>query len=152
MQLLVGCTLTPSDIEEIQEGIRRSGGTGRRLRQPHCGQAEDAVGPEESGLSGVDDRSWVLDVKIAIPLDEHGQMKAGLGLYHAKAGVITDDAGDKLVFKGSINETPSGWLNNCESFDVSCSWRGEWDGKKITEKRGRIRQTLGGKGQEREGV
>ena len=70
-------------------------------------------------------------MKIAIPLDEHGEMRAGLGLYHAKAGVIEDDHGDKLVFKGSINETPAGWLNNCESFDVSCSWRGEWDELKV---------------------
>ncbi len=87
----------------------------------------------------------VLDVKIAIPLDEHGQMKAGLGLYHAKTGIITDDAGDKLVFKGSINETPSGWLNNCESFDVSCSWRGEWDLKKIQKSEGEFAKLWAGK-------
>jgi phosphatidylserine/phosphatidylglycerophosphate/cardiolipin synthase-like enzyme len=53
-----------------------------------------------------------LDVKIAIPLDEHGEMRVGLGLYHAKAGVIEDDAGDKLAFTGSINETQAGWLVN----------------------------------------
>ena len=54
-------------------------------------------------------------------------MRAGLGLYHAKMGVLTDAAGDRLVFKGSINETPQGWLNNCESFDVNCSWEGGKD-------------------------
>ncbi len=52
-------------------------------------------------------------------------------LYHAKMGIVTDANGDRLVFKGSINETPAGWKSNCESFDVNCSWRGDRDAQRV---------------------
>lgn len=134
MQLLVGCTLSEKDVEQIQKGY----------------DIRELVARDDWGKKLVlpDDNVWArqhygylawmiargrLDVQLAIPLDEHGQMRAGLALYHAKMGIITDEHGDQLVFKGSINETSQGWLNNCESFDVSCSWRGDWDEKKVAK-------------------
>ena len=136
MQLLVGCTLGPAEIEEIQKGYDVREAAGRCLLNRVAILHEDAWARQKLGYLAWMIAHGFLDVKLAIPLDEHGQMKVGLGLYHAKTGIITDDAGDKLVFKGSINETPSGWLNNCESFDVSCSWRGEWDLKKTEKSEG----------------
>jgi SNF2 family DNA or RNA helicase len=144
MQLLVGCTLGPADIEEIQKGYDVREATGRCLLNRVALQHEDQWARQKLGYLAWMIAHGFLDVKLAIPLDEHGQMRAGLGLYHAKTGIITDDAGDKLVFKGSINETPSGWLNNCESFDVSCSWRGEWDLKKIQKSAGEFAKLWSG--------
>ncbi len=45
------------------------------------------------------------------------------GIYHEKVGIITDEAGDRIAFSGSVNETAGGWLNNRESFYVHRSWR-----------------------------
>lgn len=48
------------------------------------------------------------------------------GLYHEKIGVFSDGIGNAVSFKGSANETWSGWhlQGNFESVEVFCSWRG----------------------------
>lgn len=144
MQLLVGCTLTEQDVEDIKKGydVREAVTRSSINRIPLS--SESAQARKNIGYLAWMIAHDVLDVKLAVPLDEHGQMRAGLGLYHAKAGIIIDDAGDKLVFKGSINETPAGWLNNCESFDVSCSWRGEWDQAKVKKTEGEFAKLWAG--------
>ena len=133
MQLLVGCTLNEEEVEQIKKGyhIRELANNewGRKLTLPD----DNPWARKQLGYLAWMIARGHLDVRLAVPLDEHGEMRAGLGLYHAKAGIIRDEAGDQLVFKGSINETPAGWRSNCESFDVSCSWRGDWDPKKVAK-------------------
>ena len=51
-----------------------------------------------------------------------GVLRKGRGIVHAKYGVVTDDAGDAIVFAGSGNETASGLLGNYEKLEVSTSW------------------------------
>jgi superfamily II DNA or RNA helicase len=59
-----------------------------------------------------------LDVKVA--LRPHG-------MYHDKIGIITDSAGDSLIFSGSANESAHALLptHNYESIDVFPSWKSE---------------------------
>lgn len=59
-----------------------------------------------------------LDVRIAL-------LRGGNGLFHEKLGIFHDAQGASLSFKGSVNETFSGWglQGNIESLDVFCSWR-----------------------------
>ena len=47
-------------------------------------------------------------------------------MYHEKIGVFSDGVGNAVSFKGSANETWSGWhfQGNFESIEVFCSWRG----------------------------
>ena len=144
MRLLVGCTLTEQDVEDIKKGYDVRDAVTRSSINRIPLSSESAEARRNIGYLAWMIAHDYLDVKLAVPLDEHGQMRAGLGLYHAKAGVITDDGGDKLVFKGSINETPAGWLNNCESFDVSCSWRGEWDEAKVKKTEGEFAKLWAG--------
>lgn len=47
------------------------------------------------------------------------------GIFHQKAGILTDFGGNKISFSGSLNETASGWLNNIEEFKVFRSWNEE---------------------------
>ena len=56
-----------------------------------------------------------LEVKVALRLH---------GMYHDKVGVITDDAGDKVVFAGSANESTYALLptHNYESINVFRTW------------------------------
>ncbi|MFM9047150.1 MAG: hypothetical protein ACKOOH_05760 [Cyanobium sp.] len=37
------------------------------------------------------------------------QISSDGGIFHAKDGVVEDRHGDRLAFRGSINETPNGW-------------------------------------------
>lgn len=60
----------------------------------------------------------VLDIKIAFRNNYQG-------IYHEKMGIFEDSDGNKVSFKGSSNETWSGWHSdgNFESIEVFCSWR-----------------------------
>jgi len=65
-----------------------------------------------------------MEIKVGLPVRE-GQISSDGGIFHAKDGVIEDRHGDRLAFRGSINETPNGWSTNYEVFELFCSWRGE---------------------------
>ena len=67
-----------------------------------------------------------LDIKVALRADRKG-------LYHEKIGVFLDGLGNKVSFKGSANESWSGWhpAGNVESIEVFCSWRGGLERERI---------------------
>lgn len=46
------------------------------------------------------------------------------GIYHEKFGIFQDEAGNKVYFNGSVNETVNAKLRNMESFTVLKSWDG----------------------------
>ena len=67
----------------------------------------------------------IMEVKIAF-------RKNAAGIYHEKLGILT--GGDYSVsFKGSVNETWSGWHDrgNYESLDVFCSWKDGRDERQV---------------------
>lgn len=66
--------------------------------------------------------SGVIDVRIAVV--RNGTDAKTLKLYHDKAGVFSDAAGNSVGFRGSFNETFKGLSNdgNIESADVFQSW------------------------------
>lgn len=70
-----------------------------------------------------------LEIRIGVPCDSDGVPLAGTDAgqryFHAKFGVLADDAGNRVAFSGSINESASGWQHNFESFSVFRSWRAE---------------------------
>ena len=43
-------------------------------------------------------------------------------IFHDKLGIFEDDAGRRVAFTGSANETWRAWGLNNESFQVFCSW------------------------------
>lgn len=61
-------------------------------------------------------REGYLEIRIGIPLHPSA-------LYHPKTGLVTDEAGHRLAFSGSLNESAHGWTANIESFHVFGSWR-----------------------------
>jgi superfamily II DNA or RNA helicase len=67
----------------------------------------------------------ILEVKIAF-------RKGSAGIYHEKLGIFTD-AVSSVSFKGSVNETWSGWheRGNYESLDVFCSWKDGRDERQV---------------------
>ena len=67
-----------------------------------------------------------LEIKVAVRADRKG-------LYHEKIGVFSDGVDNSVSFKGSANETWSGWhaKGNFESIEVFCSWRGGLEAERV---------------------
>ena len=67
-----------------------------------------------------------LEIKIAIRNDPNS-------IYHDKLGIFTDKNNNKVIFKGSANETLSAFhmKGNSESIDVFCSWNDVRENERI---------------------
>lgn len=115
MRLIVGLTLSPPEQAALAEGYDLRDQIAAKL----C--AVDLTPPDARAQNGLEMLAWMiaqghLDVKVAVPI-------GSTGIYHEKVGIITDEAGNRIAFSGSVNETAGGWLNNRESFYVHRSWR-----------------------------
>ena len=75
----------------------------------------------------------ILDVKVA--LVSHVRDALADRLFHDKVGVFADAVGNRVVFRGSMNETWRGLANdgNLESIDVFVSWAGGREEQRTTE-------------------
>lgn len=69
-----------------------------------------------------------IDVQIAI-LGNSQMSSAGGRIFHDKLGIFRDGEGNRVIFKGSMNETWNGLAadGNLESVDVAASWLGPRD-------------------------
>ena len=52
-----------------------------------------------------------------------GVMRHSLGQLHAKYGLMIDESGDAVVFRGSGNETATGLRGNYEKLEITTSWQ-----------------------------
>ena len=71
-----------------------------------------------------------MDVKLVFLPEAKGD-------YHAKLGIFYDKFDHAISFKGSINETWTGWFErgNHETLDVFCSWRAGRDERQVERNR-----------------
>ena len=121
MRLVVGCTLPPAEIEAIERGA-----TLRERVERHL--AELPLAPPDPGAAdALELLAWMvarghLDVKVAVPCDSERRPIPEDGIFHEKAGIVADRAGDRLAWNGSLNETEAGWRRNWESINVYTSW------------------------------
>jgi len=75
----------------------------------------------------------VISIKIAVL---RGSLGAGVqALFHDKLGIFTDEDGEHVVFKGSMNETWQGLSNdgNLESVDVFVPWGSQRERQRVVE-------------------
>ena len=73
----------------------------------------------------------IIDVKIAIPTGVSSPNSKRL--FHDKVGLFTDSMGNRVGFRGSMNETFKGLSSdgNMESIDVFPSWMGDRDKDRV---------------------
>jgi len=73
----------------------------------------------------------IIDVKIAVPTS--AASPNAKRLFHDKVGLFTDSEGNRVGFRGSMNETFKGLSSdgNMESIDVFPSWMGERDQDRV---------------------
>ncbi|GBD14661.1 RNA polymerase-associated protein RapA [bacterium HR25] len=126
MRLLVGAHLSAEDVEAVLRGLSLE----ERLAQSFLPLLTD---PQALADALVRERlkvlAWLvaqgrLEVRVVVEADPYTrQPVASGGYFHAKGGILWDEAGDGIAFSGSINETATAWRYNYESFHVFCSWR-----------------------------
>ncbi|GAB6058226.1 SNF2-related protein [Desulfonatronum parangueonense] len=123
MRLIVGCTLDEPEVQAISQGesLRQAVETSLQ-RTPLTADDKDTVNALEL-LAWMVAKGY-LDVKVAIPCNHERRPMRTDAIFHEKAGVIEDKAGNRLAFNGSINETIYGWKCNWDSFHVFTSWGG----------------------------
>jgi hypothetical protein len=128
IRLITGFFMSQADLQALATGLTAEQLLERQLVaqfpfrgvQPGDGSATDLAAELLAWLVQLGH----MEIKVGLPL-RNGQISNDGGIFHAKDGVIEDRQGDRLAFRGSINETPSGWSTNYETFELFCSWRGE---------------------------
>ena len=135
MRLICSPILSESDHEALREGYseRAEIEAGRAIADSFAilmateGFAKPAVVLASLVAAGV------IDCKIAWVGDEAGGRPKRL--FHDKVGILTDRFGDRVAFKGSMNETWPGLARdgNLESVDVFASWRDEGEGLRVVD-------------------
>lgn len=150
MRLITGATWSPDDITAYQRGrealtqsldhslLRHFAPTDaecERLGLPAGWRPEaDQIASNRLGTLAWMAATGLLEVRIALPLDHAGRpYQPGRygALYHPKAGILYDRAGDCVVFQGSVNETGAAWTRNREKFYCFRSWASPQDAEDI---------------------
>ncbi|MGH6990844.1 MAG: hypothetical protein ACREE3_13185, partial [Stellaceae bacterium] len=104
MRLVVGCTLERPEIEAIARGEALRAVVERHLNNTPLAPLDPPTAGALELLAWMVAKA-ILDVKLAVPCDEHRRPISASGIFHEKAGIIEDKAGDIIAFNGSLNET-----------------------------------------------
>ncbi len=130
IRLLVGAQLSEADRDALLGNAPLADVVARSL----SGELDRALSADEIAHHRFGVIAWLvqqgrLQIRVGVPCDSSGVPLAGADAgqryFHAKFGVLVDDAGNRVAFTGSINESASGWQHNFESFSVYRSWRAE---------------------------
>lgn len=121
MRLVVSPYLEPDDVEALQIAANHPAEALRAIVARSLADIEDALSKDRLNALAWLAAAGLLEIKLAIRLDPQGRFSRGL--FHEKAGVFTDSAGNHVAFSGSSNETAGGLVENFESLKVFCSWR-----------------------------
>jgi hypothetical protein len=113
VRLVVNEELAEEDVRALTESddlARLEAILKRRFRN-----TRDLLEKKRLAMLGWLVKKGLLEVRV-------GVMRHGEGIVHAKFGIVTDAAGDAVVFSGSGNESAQGLRANYERLEVSTSW------------------------------
>ncbi|MCY4493756.1 MAG: phospholipase D-like domain-containing protein, partial [Acidimicrobiaceae bacterium] len=130
IRLLVGAQLTEDDRDALLGQAPLTDVLARSLSR----DLERSVSADEIVQQRLGVIAWLvqqgrLQIRVGVPCDSDGVplagAEAGQRYFHSKFGVLADEAGNRVAFTGSINESAAGWQRNFESFSVYRSWRAD---------------------------
>lgn len=113
IRLLVNEELQEQDVRALQERHDTSGIA--KLLEERLVPARTALEQHRLDVLTYLYAQGFLDIRV-------GVMRQSLGVMHSKFGLVYDDAGDAVVFRGSGNETVSGLRGNFEQLEITGSW------------------------------
>lgn len=128
IQIICSPDLEANDIEHIALGYARRA---KAIEETLQREFDALLADERSSLGARTLATLIavgaLEIKIAERVDGHG-------IYHEKLGIFSDSVSNRVSFKGSANETWSGWhkQGNIESIEAFCSWRGGLEAQRVT--------------------
>ena len=131
MRLLCGADLSPGDVGAILRGESRRGTVESAAERAMLRSLERDEGDLDADLEArLEILAWLvargrLEIRVALPKGADGLPIPGPDsgeYYHPKEGIFEDEAGNRLAFSGSSNESRRGWLENYEVFQVFTSW------------------------------
>lgn len=140
IRLICSPSLSPEDVEAIAGGYaERDKVIADSLRRDIDRLISDETTNPNTRILSTLISCGALDIKLATP-------KVGRGIYHEKLGVFSDTLGHNVSFRGSTNETWSGWHNdgNFETIEVFCSWRGGLEGERVNKHLNHFRRMWAG--------
>lgn len=112
-RMIVSAELSEYDYRQIKEGYQLR----EEVNQILLGRLRETLSLEEerdiSNLAYLISLG-IIDIKIAFTRK---------GIFHDKFGIMEDEVGDVICFRGSNNETAAAYNNNYEAFDITCSWQ-----------------------------
>ena len=132
MRIVCSPVLLPADIDALDRGYqdkletavaeRLRAETEQMLRDPFLSKPATVLASLVA-LGSID-----LRVALIAP-------RSGHRLFHDKVGIFTDTESNRVVFKGSMNETWSGLSadGNLESVDVFASWEDAREARRVSD-------------------
>ena len=120
IRLILGAFSDRKDLEAVKQGYKEK-------------EISEKIGSELlKMISNVSDELFQNRFDTLAWLVAHGRLDVKIalrerGMYHDKVGIITDEAGDQVVFAGSANESTHALLptHNYESINVFRTWMPE---------------------------
>ncbi|MEG2832254.1 MAG: SNF2-related protein [Bacilli bacterium] len=123
-RLIISTEISENDYNEIVQGYKLRD----ELKSSFLKKLEADISlQEEMNLSNLAYLISIgtVDIKMAFTKS---------GIFHDKFGIMKDNAGNIICFRGSNNETDAAFKANYESFDITCSWQSStFDFSKITK-------------------
>ncbi len=130
MRILCSQVLSSADIDALETGYsaRVDAELAARLVEEVRSLLRDEQLRDPARVLAALVAQGVIDFRIAVLRDSELRTARGR-IFHDKLGVFRDEAGNVVIFKGSMNETWTGLASdgNLESVDVAASWMGARD-------------------------
>lgn len=119
MRLIVSPLFSKEDYEAIELGYKAQ---------------EDIVAQRIVEMFNIDEikdddganiLSWLifekrLDIRVVVKKENNKK-----AIFHDKFSVLIDEEGNRITFRGSMNESETAMVDNYESIEVDCSWETE---------------------------
>ncbi|WP_422659276.1 SNF2-related protein [Paenibacillus sp. EC2-1] len=123
-RMIISAEVSEDDYRQIKEGYQLREEVNQGLLEK---LRETLSLEEERNISNIAYliSLGIIDIKMAFTRK---------GIFHDKFGVMEDEVGDVICFRGSNNETAAAYNFNYEAFDITCSWQASaFDYSKITK-------------------
>lgn len=122
IQFVVSPKLTKEDVDAIRKGYETKEEVIEKALLRDFKDVDGRFEKERLNMISNLIHSGVMDIKIAVT-----EIDGGIGMYHEKIGIFHDEAGNKVAFTGSLNESLNAYLNNFEHVRVYRSWTDDRD-------------------------
>ncbi|MDF2605822.1 MAG: Helicase domain protein [Bacillales bacterium] len=123
-RLIVSSEIEECDFNEISQGYQLR----EKVKKDIVDKLNEQLSIEEE--ANISNLAYLIsigtiDIKMAFTKK---------GIFHDKFGIMRDDSGNIICFRGSNNETDAAFHANYEAFDITCSWLASpFDYSKITK-------------------